>query len=934
MDIKLDQIMEALSNTGVPTFLFFPGKNTLLFSSIAASMLGCNELYENSADFFVNSLIHPDDCGAFSEMLHKMEKGETSAKTFFRKKDGFWQGLATMSTVKRGDSNEPIEVLGVLEERTEKAEDKAVVSFDKHRSGILAVADMGMWSLILGDGTPRFFMDDVTAYLLGVEENPTPEEAYAFWKTRVTDKCREDVKKCLDNILAGIPDEVTYPYDHPSLGTITIRCGGVLDADYEGSGSRIIGYHQNISRYAKEVSKAKQLSLLNSMFNQMTERFPMGIFAYTLPDHRILLINEETVRLFGFSGMATGDFKGIFVMNNVHPEDRLQVREQTSKLKETGDSVEYFFRTVSEDSKPIYVHCSTKLCAFSDGTKYILSAMNDITGNHLVTERLIAEKAKYREVLDNNVYYSFSADLTDGKITDNTETADARYTLSSLGFPAPADYDSVNRTFIEKNQVEILTPEGESFFTTEGLRKLFAEGKRHESVEYYSKVTDEYIRVMPLLSEDPVSGHIIATILAYNITETKTAELEQQRILRDALEKAEQANRSKTVFLNNMSHDIRTPLNAITGFLTLASMKIKDATVVSDCLDRIKKAAEQLLGLINDVLDMSRIESGKVNLKEQTVNLSSAIDDISGFVQWDVHKKNQIFTVEKTNLVNEFVKSDRLRINQILTNCIGNAIKYTPEYGKITVKLEQRPCEKENFGTYVFKICDNGIGMDPDFVKRIFEPFEREKTSTVSGIEGTGLGMSITKKVVEIMGGTITVESEVNRGSVFTITLELPFAETDEKTVSLSESRKSSSEIEVDSSVLAGIRVLVVEDNPLNRDIAVRILKAFGAEVQTAEDGSAALEKISGSYPGEFNVVLMDVQMPVLNGYEATKKIRSMSERRPDFAALPIIAMTANVFEDDARMCLEAGMNAHLGKPLDVKNVVRTVSDFGRRKWH
>ncbi len=932
MDIKLDQIMEALSNTGVPTFLFFPGKNTFLFSSIAASRLGCDEVYDNSADFFVKSFIHDEDCGAFSDMLRKMENGETSARCSFRRKDGLWQGLATMSTVKRGNSKEPLEVLGVLEDRTDKASDKAVVSFDRYRSTILAVADVGMWSLVLGDGTPRFYMDDVTAYLVGVDENLTPEEAFGFWSTRVTEVCREGVKKYLDNLLAGIPDEITYPYEHPRLGTITIRCGGVLDADYAGRGSRIIGYHQNISRYAKEVSKTEQLSQLNSMFNQMTERFPMGVFAYTIPDHRILLINEETVRLFGFAGMTTGDFKGNFVMAKVHPEDRAQVREQTSKLKKPGDSVEYFFRTVSDDSKPLYVHCSTKLCAFSDGTEYILSAMNDITEHHLATERLIAEKAKYREVLDKNVYYSFSADLTDGKITENTDTEDARYTLSSLGIPVPADYDLVNRTFIEKNQVEILTPGGEIFFTKEGLRKLFAEGKRHESVEYYSKVTGEYIRVMPLLSEDPVSGHIIATVLAYNITETKTAELEQQRILRDALGKAEQANRSKTVFLNNMSHDIRTPLNAITGFLTLASMKIGEAAVVSDCLERIKKASDHLLGLINDVLDMSRIESGKVRLKEDTVNLSSVIDDISGIVQWDIRKKNHIFTVEKTNLVNEVIKGDRLRINQILVNCISNAIKYTPDYGKITVKLEQQACGKENWGTYVFKVCDNGIGMDSDFVKRIFEPFERERTSTVSGIEGTGLGMSITKKIVDIMGGTMSVESEVNRGSVFTITLSFPFAACDEKNGSLSENRKSSSEIAVDSSALAGISVLVVEDNPLNRDIAVRILKAFGAEVQTAEDGCLAVEKISRSYPGEFNVVLMDVQMPVLNGYEATKKIRQMSGLRPDFASLPIIAMTANAFAEDARMCIEAGMNAHLGKPLDVDKVIRTVSEYGRRK--
>ena len=522
-----------------------------------------------------------------------------------------------------------------------------------------------------------------------------------------------------------------------------------------------------------------------------------------------------------------------------------------------------------------------------------------------------------------------------------------------------------------------------------------------------------------------------------------------------ALAAAEHANRAKTTFLNNMSHDIRTPMNAIIGFTALCAKSVNDTEKITEYLNKIATSSNHLLSLINDILDMSRIESGKVRIEEQEVYLPDVLHDLRTIIQSDVANKNLELFIDTLDVKDESVFCDKLRLNQILLNLMSNAIKYTNAGGTVSLRVEQKPCRREDYAEFVFRVKDTGIGMSKKFLKVVFQPFERMQTATVSGIQGTGLGMSITKNLVEMMGGTITVTSEEGKGSEFTVTLQFKKSETkvvyekilelqgvrvlvadddsdtcfsvsrmlteigmrpdwttsgkeavvrakyaieesDEygayiidwlmpdmngietvrrirrfigegkpiiiltaydwepieaeareagvtsfcsKPLFMSELRealtttrkKVTKEKEVlDSFDFAGKRVLLVEDNELNREIAVEILQEVGLAVDTANDGDVAVEKLRNATEGQYDLVLMDVQMPKLDGYMATKEIRTLDN--PFVANIPIIAMTANAFEEDKRKSFEAGMNGHLSKPIEIPKLMEVLASILMKK--
>ena len=524
---------------------------------------------------------------------------------------------------------------------------------------------------------------------------------------------------------------------------------------------------------------------------------------------------------------------------------------------------------------------------------------------------------------------------------------------------------------------------------------------------------------------------------------------ERQRELEAALAQAQRANRAKTAFLNNMSHDIRTPMNAIIGFTTLAATHIDNTETVRDYLKKILTSSNHLLSLINDVLDMSRIESGKVKIEEQQCSLPGIMHDLKTIVQADVSAKQLEFFIDTLDVVDEEIYCDKLRLNQVLLNVLSNAMKFTKPGGTVSVRIAQRPGAPEGYADYEFHIRDTGIGMSKEFLEHIFEPFERERTSTVSGIQGTGLGMAITKNIVDMMHGTVEVESEEGKGTEFTISLcfrtggnkrkvevvpefqglralvadddyntcasltrmlgsigmrsdwttsgkeavlrtqlaleqgdafeayiidwlmpdmngietvrrirklvgdEKPiiiltaydWSDVEEeareagvtafcsKPIFLSELRdtllkarglstggEEESAEEVDFS---GKRLLLVEDNMINQEIATMLLGEMGFELDTANDGSIAVRMVEENPADRYDLILMDVQMPVMGGYEATRRIRRLSDQKK--ARLPIVAMTANAFEDDRRNALEAGMNGHVAKPIDMVQLVSTL---------
>ncbi len=527
-----------------------------------------------------------------------------------------------------------------------------------------------------------------------------------------------------------------------------------------------------------------------------------------------------------------------------------------------------------------------------------------------------------------------------------------------------------------------------------------------------------------------------------------------------ALQAADAANRAKTTFLNNMSHDIRTPMNAIIGYTALTTTHLDNQERAKDYLSKIAQASNHLLSLINDVLDMSRIESGKVTINERQENLADILQSLRNIIQSDVHAKRLELFIDTVDVTDEEVYCDKLRLSQILLNLTSNAIKFTPAGGTVAIRVTQKPSRSPKRGVYEFRVSDTGIGMSPEFAKTVFDPFTREQTSTVSGIPGTGLGMAITKNIVDMMGGTICVESEQGKGTTFIVNLELrlcdahlemgPIAELkgfrglvvdddmvccqsvskmlrqiglraewapsgqeaiarageaeeladpfevyivdwsmpdmsgietvrgirkivgDESPIILmsaydwtdieAEARKAgvtgfiskplfASDLHLtlerclghsvenapaqptaldplDS--FAGKRILLVEDNELNREIAAELLEEAGFEVECAEDGQQACEMLEKAQAGHYQLVLMDIQMPIMDGYAATRAIRSMGD--PAISRIPIIAMTANAFEEDRERALEAGMNGHLAKPIDLDKMMALMREMFSEK--
>lgn len=422
-------------------------------------------------------------------------------------------------------------------------------------------------------------------------------------------------------------------------------------------------------------------------------------------------------------------------------------------------------------------------------------------------------------------------------------------------------------------------------------------------------------RFVPLKDED---GTIIGMIACLrNIDDEIKSEFGRRRELEEAKIAAEAANVAKSTFLFNMSHDIRTPMNAIIGFNDMAAKHIDDKERVKECLAKVKVSSEHLLSLINDVLDMSRIESGKMVVNEQPSSIDMARDNLFSMVYGSAKSKNIELSFElNPNIEHHWIYADRLCMMRVLTNIISNSVKYTEPGGRIDVLAEELPCEREGYTRLRYSVKDTGIGMSQEYLEHLFEPFSRAESATKSGVVGTGLGMAITKSLVEHMGGTISVQSEPGKGTEVTLEFEYRIAEPVKKEINPS--------IE-NAEILAGKRVLLVEDNELNREIATDILTEMGMVVESTEDGDIAVETIRNASEGQFDLVLMDIQMPRMNGYEATKAIRKLPGMMPKI--IPIIAMTANAFEEDKQNAIASGMNGHIAKPVDVKLLISVLTD-------
>ncbi|MCI6995441.1 MAG: ATP-binding protein [Eubacterium sp.] len=461
------------------------------------------------------------------------------------------------------------------------------------------------------------------------------------------------------------------------------------------------------------------------------------------------------------------------------------------------------------------------------------------------------------------------------------------------------------------HELEHLIRMDESVFVLDQLSEVLPGEQREWDREYIHQKTGEklWFRVVVFCTDIQGEKKYILDLS----DRTKDKKINQK--LEDAVHTAENANRAKTTFLNNMSHDIRTPMNAIIGFTNIA-LKQEPKPEVRNCLNKISNSSEHLLTLINDVLDISRIESGKVKFVPIPVDIRTVADTVLGIMQGFLHDRSIEFRTNLAMTETPYVLADAVRIREVLVNILGNAVKFTEDGGSIEFNTSYHPGEDDRHMMVRYRVADTGVGMTEEFTEHIFDEFSQEESSARTQYKGTGLGMTITKRYVDLMNGTICVESEKGRGSTFIV--EIPLELTDGENV-----RKQ--ELPMANADLSGVKVLLAEDNELNAEIAMVQLEELGIQVTRAADGKEAVKIFEENLPDTFDMIFMDVMMPEMNGYEATAAIRAI-KNRPDARRIPIIAMTANAFAEDVQASLDAGMNGHIAKPIVMDEVKKAIA--------
>ena len=723
----------------------------------------------------------------------------------------------------------------------------------------------------------------------------------------------------------------------------------------------------------------------------------------------------------------------------------------------------HVMRNGSKEWEHVNIICLERKGGAASKILFTRQNITDVKEKEIRTQAQIANASRkerqYQIAVTSNAFNTFEFNLTRDWIEcDVTRTVNGEEIslFKEVGLTVPY---AASKSF--KCWEQFILPEClddyKKFANVDYLRERFEKGDAEITAEYWGKLPDEdpmCVRQSFIMTRDNGTDDVIVMVVSKDITEQVRKQREQTQALQDALMQAQHANRAKTTFLSNMSHDIRTPMNAIIGFATIAVSHIDNQLQVRDCLQKVLSSSNHLLSLINDILDMSRIESGRVQIKEQECNISEMMHNLVNIIQPQVKAKKLELFIDTFEVANEDVIADPLKMNQVFINLLSNAVKYTPAGGTISFRIMQKTTFRHGYGDYVFIVRDNGIGMSDEFVKHIFEPFEREASVTESGIQGTGLGMAITKNIVEMMNGTIDVQSESGKGSTFTVELTLQLQDVERNAQQLKElqglralvvdddlnicdsvnrmlkqigmrsewttsGREAAyrakmaheegdsyhtyildwqmpeisgvetarriraavgeevpiiiltaydwTDIEVEAKAAGvtafcakplfmsdlksallvannlidkdedkaaewtladfkGKRVLLVEDVELNREIAEIILTESGFEVEAAPDGTDAVAMVKAAEENYYDVILMDVQMPTMDGYEATRTIRALP--RKDVKTLPIIAMTANALEEDKEAALKNGMNAHISKPLDMDIFISVLKQF------
>ncbi len=812
----------------------------------------------------------------------------------------------------------------------------------------------------------------------------------------------------------------------------------------DGSVFGTIGIGIDVTRereYEKEV--LRKTRILETVFTSID----CGVLCHSLDGSRILSVNEAALKILGYASKEELLDKGFdMVASSVLEEDKEILQSKIEELKNEGDSTSVEYRVKHKDGKVLHVTGNVKLLQ-ENGEMFYQRFMLDCT------EQKIRERNNARRqmelvqalTIDYRLVCFFDIDTGVGSTLRNDDYDGSLFGVIFNG-------DIIFKESIERYARDFVCEEDREVFLREcAQEKIRAElnDKKSYCVRYRIMRADvvEYFEVK-IARVGIREGHYEVVLGFHSVDEATRSEMEQKGMLQDALSQANKASQAKSVFLSNMSHDIRTPMNAIVGFTTLAITHIDRQEQVKEYLEKIMTSGNHLLSLINDVLDMSRIESGKIRLDEKPCSLPDIVHGLCNILQADVRAKQLELYIDTVDVMNEEIYCDKLRLNQVLLNLVSNSVKYTEQGGTISIRITEED-STDGFAKYVFSVKDTGIGMSKDFVDHIFEPFEREENSTISGIQGTGLGMAITKNIVDLMGGDIEVYSKQGEGTEFIVSfvfrlhfgteqvytipelrdcralvvdndinscesvahmleqigMRAEWVQSEEEAVNrvqdsgsgdgyrvfvidwmlpeingIQIARRIHQQMDGDALILiltaydwadvedeakaAGVnvfcskplfmselkkclhfalhgdhaeeqgseenldkleggRILLAEDVELNQEIAVEILGDAGFVTEVADNGQIAVEMIEKSEPGYYQLILMDIQMPVMNGYEATKAIRKLENK--ELASIPILAMSANAFEEDKQEALKSGMNGHIAKPIDIDSMFATL---------
>ncbi len=667
--------------------------------------------------------------------------------------------------------------------------------------------------------------------------------------------------------------------------------------------------------YAQELVRKTQT--LETLFTSLD----CGIMCHSLDGTHIISINRAALNILGYKSQKEMMDEGFqMIASSVLEEDRDRLYQEIASLKKVGENVGVEYRVRHADGKIVHVMGNIKLMQ-ENGEMFYQRFLLDCTEQKMQETRKLMERERRQTELiqalaiDYNIVCFF--DLDNGK-GNALQINNCAFGILDRIFQGELSLESCMEEYIRICVYDDDKQMLRQAVCREHLREEIAKHKMYY-LNYRTVCNGKirYFQMKVVHAGEWNTSH--GVVLGFRSIDGETRqEMKKKEMLENALLQANRASRAKSVFLSNMSHDIRTPMNAIIGFTNLAISHIGNREQVAAYLEKIQMSGDHLLSLINDVLDMSRIESGKMHIEEQPCSLTDLISELRSIVQADIQAKRLTFTTDMQDLRNDCVFCDNLRLNQVLLNLLSNAIKYTNLGGAIHLRVAQKERAPRGCAAYEFFIKDTGIGMSQEFLVRIFEPFERERNSTTSGIQGTGLGMSITKNIVDMMRGTIDVKSEPGVGTEVTISFIFQLCEESDA----EETTHKLCTCGDGDSVRMG-RILLAEDNELNQEIATAILEEAGFTVEIAENGQVAVEMLQKSAPGYYRIILMDIQMPVMNGYDAAKTIRKMENTK--LASIPILAMTANAFEEDKQEALRSGMNGHIAKPIHIEKLMESL---------